>query len=86
MNVSSEQVCHAMASNVLEFIAENKIRYTRFDPDELARVACEAMGAHSCTVITKLEEGISRNSTYQEIHMLIFKFELIGLLQQSIPP
>ncbi|KIM48624.1 hypothetical protein M413DRAFT_437823 [Hebeloma cylindrosporum] len=36
---------------------QNDIRYTRFNPEELSRVACEAMGARSCTLITKLEEG-----------------------------
>ncbi|KAI5116307.1 hypothetical protein M0805_009633 [Coniferiporia weirii] len=36
---------------------QNKIRYTSFDHEELARVACEAVGAQSCTLFEKLEEG-----------------------------
>ena len=42
---------------MLKKFAENDIRYTRFDPNELVRVACEAVGATSCTLFTKLEEG-----------------------------
>lgn len=40
-------------------IAQNDIRYTRFDHEELARVACEAMNARRCTLIEKLEEDMS---------------------------
>ena len=40
-------------------IAENDIRYTPFDHEELAKVACEAMNARNCTLIEKLEEGVS---------------------------
>lgn len=38
---------------------ENDIRYTPFDHEQLARVACEAMNAHRCTLIEKYEEGKS---------------------------
>jgi hypothetical protein len=42
-----------------DWIAENDIRYTPFDPEELARVACDVMNARNCTLIEKLEEGMS---------------------------
>ncbi|KXN91937.1 Altered inheritance of mitochondria protein 9, mitochondrial, partial [Leucoagaricus sp. SymC.cos] len=36
---------------------ERAIRYTPFNPDGLARVACEAMGTKSCTRFEKVYEG-----------------------------
>jgi hypothetical protein len=38
---------------------ENDIRYTPFDHEELAKVACETMNARNCTLIEKFEEGMS---------------------------
>ena len=40
-------------------LQENDIRYTPFDHEELARVACETMNARKCTLVEKLEEGMS---------------------------
>ena len=42
-----------------DWIAENDIRYSPFNHEELAKVACETMNASNCTLIEKLEEGMS---------------------------
>ncbi len=47
---------------------------TRFDTEEFVRVACEAMGARSCNLFTKLEEGKSSESSSVRISYFIFEY------------
>ena len=59
MNVNVSTCVHIISDSLRKTIAENHIRYTPFDHEELARVACETMNARNCTLIEKLEEGTS---------------------------
>jgi len=71
MNVNVSTCVHIISDSLRKTIAENHIRYTPFDHEELARVACETMNARNCTLIEKLEEGTSYYSLGFCAHFLM---------------
>ncbi|THH10531.1 hypothetical protein EW145_g1261 [Phellinidium pouzarii] len=95
-NILADVGCITNTNNTLRSYsknAENKIRYTNFDPEELARVACEAMGSYnkafrltlddSSKVIARLPcplAGPSYFVTASEVATLEFAREVLELL------
>jgi hypothetical protein len=66
-----------------DWLAEDNVRYTPFDHEELARVACEAMNARNCTLIENWKRVcLTYFSSGSCAHLLM----AYGVLQQGFSP